>query len=138
MTSEDRMKLLGEWYDAVSKVETIAKPLVERERALRAVLAQEFFPSPVEGSKNKVDIQDGWGLKLTYSLDRKVDEPALELRKEEFLANGINVDALIRRKPELITKNYRELSDAQRRLFDTVLEIKPQSPQLEVLKPKGT
>ncbi len=137
--TQDLQKLLADWYDASAKVASIAKPLVERERVLRAMVARELFPSPVEGSKNKLEIQDGWGIQLTHKLERKVLEPQLELSREELEKARVNVDAIIRRPPELNVKAYRELSEEQRLLVDRlILEIKPSSPQLEVVKPKGT
>jgi hypothetical protein len=134
-TPEEVEKLVGEWNAAQETSINIAKPLVERELVLRKVVSKLVFPSPVEGAKNRANLPAGWALKLTYSIDRKVEEPVLELNKEQFATAGINVDNLIRWKPELKVKEYKELSEEQRKVFDQALNIKPGTPQLELLPP---
>lgn len=134
-TPEEVATLTAEWNASVETAVTIAKPLVERELMIRKQLARLAFPEPVEGSKNRTNLPAGWALKLTYCLDRKVEEPVLDLNKEEFEKAGINVDNLIRWKPELKVKEYKELSEEQRKVFDQALVVKPSTPQLELLPP---
>lgn len=112
-----------------------------KERELRAAIITQFFPAPTEGTnKNEATLADGRVAKLTlkYPIERKVDE--VELRTlfkaarevEGHLLGAVNFDKLIRNKPELATKEYRDLTDEQRTLFDTCLLIKPGSAQLEL------
>jgi hypothetical protein len=48
---------------------------------------------------------------------------------------GINVAALVKWKPELVLKNYRELTDEQKLIFNDCLVIKDGSPALEIVLP---
>lgn len=106
------------------------------ELALRKELASKAFPTPVEGSGNKLPLTDGWILQMDYPINRKVDEALLLNLKPQLLEHGIPVDDLVRYKPDLATGAYRKLTDEQRAEFDAVLEIKPGTPALEVKLPK--
>jgi len=82
-----------------------------QEAKLRQELFAAFFSEPVEGT-NTVDLPAGWQLKAKYTFNRNVDESALPAIMEEL---GYEVaDDLVKFKPELKLKEYRQLNDEQR------------------------
>jgi len=134
MDYDERMRLLQSWNTAVVQVEA-CRPLIAQEQELRKAVMAEFFPTPKEGVNN-LDMGQGWTLKGTYRIDRKVDEAALPAVKEQLRELGVNADTVVRYKPEVATTIYKTLSDQARRVFDTVLTIKPGSPTVELIPPK--
>lgn len=90
---------------------------------------------PKEGT-NAVDLADGFKLKAQRVVNREVDKATLEVMKEDFRKSGINPDLLIEYKPSLKVREYRTLTEEQRKLFDQALIIKDGSPQLEIVLPK--
>lgn len=110
---------------------------MKREMELRKMISSLAFPNPAEGTTN-LDLPAGWKLKLQYKLDRKVDEAALGAAIIELQKMLVNTDGLIARKPTLIVSAYRELTEEQRKVLDQALEIKPASPVLELVPPKGS
>lgn len=112
------------------------------EAMLRSRIFKHFFPAPSEGT-NSYDLDDGTGgvLKGTHVLNRTVLEPELEALKAAQRAEGsncpkVNLNKLIKWKPELIISEYRKLTDEERAWVDQCLDIKPGSPQMEVAIPK--
>jgi len=129
---------LAEWHVALEAA-VAAKPVVEKEQALRKEVAELFFPNPKEGT-NTFDLAAGWKLKLTHKIDRKMDEVTLETVKEQVLKLGVNPDLLIAVKPSLDTKAYKALAltyPEAVKVFDLCLTIKPASPTMELVPPKG-
>jgi hypothetical protein len=86
-----------------------------------------------------MDLDQGWTLKLTHKIDRKVDEAALPAVQEQLRLLEINPDPLVKMKPDLDTKAYKALKlvnpDAAK-VFEQALIIKPASPTLELVAPK--
>lgn len=119
------------WYDKLERWQvlkaSIAK-LTSEERALRQELFDGTFPNPEEGT-NTVELPDGRKIKGVYKITRSVREKDLtrvpkELRDEVFAV-----------KHSLKTRQYRELTDAQRAKVDEALTIKPGLPSLEIVEP---
>jgi hypothetical protein len=134
MTPEQTTKLT-EWQAAKAAADAV-KPTIEKEQALRKEVFALFFPAPIEGT-NKFDLPEGWALKGTYKIDRKVDEQAVPAVTEALRSMGVNVDLLIGNEPKLKTATYRELTAEQRVIFDQALTIKPGSPTVELVAPKA-
>lgn len=134
MTPEQTTKLT-EWQAAKAAADAV-KPTVEKEQTLRKEVFALFFPAPIEGT-NKFDLPEGWALKGTYKIDRKVDEQAVPAVSEALRGMGVNVDLLIGYEPKLKTATYRELTAEQRGIFDQALTIKPGSPTVELVAPKA-
>lgn len=109
--------------------------LKNEENLLRQKIFKGMFPAPKEGT-NSVDLADGYVLKGKRVINRTVDEAAFKASIEELAKNGIATDAIVKFKPELVTSEYRTLTDEQRNLFDCVLIIKDGMPGLEIVKPK--
>lgn len=129
------VQLIKEWDDLKAQVETIAKPLIDKERALRQLVADAMFDDPHEGT-NYVQLESDWKLKLTYKLDRKIDEALLSQVGEQLRAMNVSLDKLVKWKPEVILKEYRELTAEQMKVFDMAVVIKPGTPSLEMVPPK--
>ena len=137
MTPEQTLKL-NEWTNVKLEVAVKAKPLIEREQVLRKEVTALFFPEPVEGA-NTLELEGGWKLKLTYKIDRKVDEALLDGIKVQLREMQVNTDTLINLKPSLAITAYRtlvELNPEAAKILEHALDIKPGSPTLELLPPK--
>jgi len=119
------------WY---KMHEDLAK-LKASEVLLRKKIFGHYFPTPSEGT-NTFTLPDGYALKATYKIERKVDEAALTTLAPSFREQHIAVDSLIVRKPELAVREYRKLTTEQTRLFDQCLIVKPsETPSLEIVLP---
>ena len=120
-----------------------------------------LFPAPKEGT-NTVELANGWQLKATYPIDRKVDAALVQQLRglrlgdlpQELLvklcvdlgtvtsdtpvleALRLNVDELLNYEPKLVVKPYRQLTAEQTLLFDRCLDSKPGSISLEISQPK--
>lgn len=125
-------KDLADWF--IQKLQ-LAK-LRASEMLLRQKIYKHYFPAAKEGT-NKVTLPDSYILKAGRVVDRKLDEPVLATMWDEFVAAGINMNELIRKKPELNLTAYRELTHEQRNLFDQALTIKDGSPSLSIEPPKA-
>lgn len=129
---------LAEWYQLKAEL----GKLKSKEALLRGRIVRAFFPNPVEGTNNH-DMNDGTGavMKLGYTIDRKVDMGALDALRAAQAVEGsnvpkVNLDELIKFKPELVISKYRELTAEEQNFVDQALIIKPGSPQLEIVIPK--
>ena len=134
MLTPSQMEILGAWHAASTAAEK-AKAVIAAEQKLRKEAFAAIFSQPEEGT-NKLDMPEGWTLKATYSLDRKVDARVVESLRAPLRAEHVSLDSLIEWKPQLKTKEYRELPEAARKIFDACLTTKPASPTLELVAPK--
>jgi hypothetical protein len=137
MTHEEKMALMARWHQAKIAVEGF-KSQIEEERDLRKQVIENLFESPKEGT-NKCDLPQGWSLKLTYKIDRKIDEAALPAIKAKLTEMGVNSDVLVTYKPELATKEYKALqtlNEAAAKVFDEAITQKPGSHTIELVPPK--
>lgn len=126
VTPED----LAAWYDMTKNL----KALQASEMLLRKKIFGALFPDPKEGV-NSHALADGWVLKATHKIDRKLDTAALETLKASFRERGLNPDVLVRYKPELAVTPYKALTPEHQLIFDECLVIKPGSPSLEIVLP---
>lgn len=137
MTADAKYQLLDQWAASIIEVNK-AKVAIEKEQELRKQVAALFFPEPKEGA-NTLDLAQKWKLKLTYKIDRKIDEAALAAVKEQLTEQGISIDTLLTYKPALATTAYKSLlavNPLAVKIFDQALVIKPASPTLELVPPK--
>lgn len=122
---------INEWF---ALTEELAEKK-EREMVLRKKIFGFFIQQPEEGV-NSVPMSDGWVMKGTYKIDRKVKEELLAANAEELKNAKLPMKELIKLKPSLSVTAYKKLTDDQKKIFDKVLEIKPGAPTLEIVKPK--
>lgn len=124
---------LNQWQAVVATIKTVV-PLIEQEKAMRQELFGDAFPAPKEGTNN-LELMDGWKLKGTLKIDRKIDDAALPAVMEAIRGMGVNPDPCIERKPSLALKAYKALPPEIQKVFDTALTIKPALPTIEVVPP---
>lgn len=122
--------LIARWMETKKQLAIIQ----EEERSLRRTIFAVKFPEPKEGT-NKSSLGNGWELKATYPIDRKVDMPMLQAIQDQFFDMKIPPD-IIKMDPKLNIKPYRLLTAEQLKFFDQALIIKPGSISLEILPPK--
>jgi len=137
MLPDPKQVKLAEWYEALKAAEA-AKLVVATEQALRKEVAELFFPTPSEGV-NSTPLAEGWALKYTYKIDRKLDEAALPAVKAKLQEMEVNTDVLVVMKPSLDTKAYKALvtlNPEGAKIFEQAMIIKPGSPTLELVAPK--
>lgn len=134
VTQED----LNEWYRLSQELARIKNA----EMLLRTKIFRGLFENPVEGT-NKHNLAEGWVLKATHTIRRDVDMGSLqayttqnpETNMSKLTEVGINPELLFKWKPELAVREYRKLSEEQRKVLDNVLIIKDGSPGLEIVLP---
>jgi hypothetical protein len=126
---------LERWY----KMKQDLAELKTAESLLRKRIYAHYFPAAVEGT-NTFNLGDGYDLKATRVVERKVDEGELAALEAAIKAEGSNLPKLplrklVRWKPELAKSEYNKLTAEEQKLFDRALIIKDGSPQLEIKKP---
>lgn len=156
----DPLAELAEWFALKARIAAECAPLVEQERAKRARLFAHFFPTPVEGTNTFV-LPDGYRVKGTYPIERKVDQALVDTLRglrlqdlppelvdelhidraqhqpDELVVKALmlSLDGLLAYEPKLQTKPYRALTAEQTKLFDRCLTSKPGSISMEVVDP---
>lgn len=129
LTPEQAQKSLQDWYLEQQKL----KQLKQHEHLLRTALAGFFFHDPREGT-NRVDIGNGFDLKLQHGYNYKVAEEDLDNAKASDIKKlKLPWDDLFVYKPTLHIQTYRSLSAEQKKYVDQFLDIKEASPQLEIV-----
>jgi hypothetical protein len=118
------------------------------EAMMRSRIYETHFPDAKAGlpgteGTNNYELNDGTGavLKAKRTVDRKVDEPALDAYKAASKEEGSNLpklpwNKLVKYKPELVKAEYNKLTAEEQAACDQVLIIKDGSPQLEIVIPK--
>lgn len=119
--------LITKWIEADREC---AKWSAEEMR-LRKELAEALFPNPVEGANNKVRVGHGKAIQMTHKINRRVDKKVLdELREKPNIAPLIA--DVIKYKPELEIKKFKELSADDVKLLAPAITETPGAPSLEL------
>ena len=128
---------INKWYELQAQLKSIKAS----EMLLRTKIYKGLFKDPKEGT-NTIPLAEGWVMKARRVIQRDIDIAALtinsanpELGPSRLELAGINVASLVKWKPELVLKNYRELTDEQKLIFNDCLVIKDGSPALEIVLP---
>ena len=128
---------INKWYELQAQLKSIKAS----EMLLRTKIYKGLFKDPKEGT-NTIPLAEGWVMKAERVIRRDIDVAALtinsanpELGPSRLELAGINVASLVKWKPELVLKNYRELTDEQKLIFNDCLVIKDGSPALEIVLP---
>ena len=127
VTQED----LNIWFELQKQLDVVKK----QEMDLRKRIFAHFFQHPKEGT-NTVPLSAGWVLKGQYKIDRKLDEATFITLAPMLREKGLDVDSLVKYKPELVLPIFRTLTLEQAATFEQVLIIKPGAPSLEIVLPK--
>lgn len=131
--NEVTLKDMMDWYDLKDQLAKVKAA----EGLLRQKIFKGKFKDPKEGV-NSLAIDDGYVLKGTKVVNRKVDDAAFKTMGEEFAKEGIPTDLIVKYEPSLVTGVYRKLTAEQVTLFDTCLILTDGMPSLEIVKPKRT
>lgn len=129
MTPEQAYQRLQEWYQKQAQLKT----LKQHEHLERVALSGFYFHDPREGT-NRLDIGAGFDLKLQHGYNYKVNEEDLDnVKAADIKKHKLPWDDLFDYKPTLNMRTYRSLTEAQKQFVDQYLDIKPASPQLEIV-----
>jgi hypothetical protein len=133
-------------YDVLAQHSEAAKNLAywkEEEMRLRTLVIAEFSDTAVdaEGTEN-YELNAGYKLKLVKKLNYTLSDKDGSLKNildEIVMQTGTNLyaDELVRWKPELCTGFYKKMDVAIQALLSPVLTIKPATPTIEIIEPKG-
>jgi hypothetical protein len=138
---QHRTALLQRWEAAKKTAESV-KPIIEEERKLRKMVQDEFFPEPKEGV-NRVDLNAGWQLKLSWDVKRSFDAEKILQVMEELSASGEEswVEDVITFKPNLVLSGYQMLMlnapDHVRNAVNSAVIVKTAVKDLTIKAPKG-
>lgn len=124
-----RVAKLYDW----SKLREQLAALKDREETLRRELFADFFPAAEEGV-NDEELGEGYVLKGTYKINRKLDEAALPAILKMLPASV--ADKVIHYKPGLVLAEYRKLKPVHKKILDEVVTASPGLPTLEIVAPK--
>lgn len=151
LTQEDMV----EWFETAKQL----ADLKSKEMLLRLKIFKHYFPTPVEGT-NSVSLPDGYIVKGVFKIQRDIDPAALEalqkltvgdayemLKSYGMVVEGVDPalpllafmklspDKLVKYDPALAIKEYRALTEEQRRIFEQCMVIKAGSPSLAIAPP---
>lgn len=122
---------LNEWNTLRAQI----SELEDKELEMRKELFAIAFPNPEEGSKyNKVDLPNGYMLQGDYKINRRVDEGALPIVREEM--DPVLFARTFRFKPELSKSGFKELTDEQKRIASKAIIAAPGTPSLAIVQKK--
>ena len=98
----------------------------ELEAELRVSIAEELFPTAVEGSSTTM--VDGIEIKLVAKLNRTINVKAYESSAADLTPEELSC---IKLKPSLALAKYKALDD--KRMVDKIITTTPGMPTLTVL-----
>ena len=111
------------------------------EGVWRAKLIADCFPVHEAEGTETLELGEGWKLKAEFKNGYKVEEATIkdDLQKvsDLGLAYSEAVRGLIKYKPELSVTVYKTLSDEIKDIVNNSLTIKPGTPTLKLIEPKG-
>lgn len=122
---------ISEWNNVAKKL----APLVAQEKALRKKLFEKYFTNPREGT-NAITLGFGKELKLKHTINRKLDEAALDAAAVQKLIDPDLVSEVVKYKPSVSVSGWKALTDEQRAKFKDIVTEEPGSPALEIFTPK--
>ncbi len=137
---------LASWCEKAA----LLKVLRTEEMELRNKTVQYFFPSGLKEGVNDCEMPEGWKLKVTGKINRKIDAATISAVTLELEALGVDAAEFIKYKPELSIPDYRGLIEAVNSTsgksqeknkkilatFDQMLIITDGSPEVELIQPK--
>lgn len=130
MTPEQAFERLQNWFQKQAQL----KVLKSHEHLERVALSDFYFPHAQEGT-NRLALGAGFDLKLQHGYNYKVSEEDLDqVAAADIKKLKLPWDDLFVYKPELSIKTYRTLTAEQKKFVDGILDIKPASPQLDIVK----
>ena len=136
---EHAQKLDKVFLDSLAELEVLNQEIANlkfKEQELRKRIFGACFENPVEGANNFA-LPAGYTLKFTHKINRTVDASVLPIIREELAEHKVNMDDVIRLKPELSVGTYKKLSPEARLVMDKAVTSKPGTPSYEIVAPKA-
>ena len=126
--TELQVLLIAQWQTAEDQL----RMYKNLEAQLRQQIVDELFVFDTDESTDTVHLNRGYKLVARISLNYSLKGPG------EVVADAVSElpSELVRWKPELSVSVYRTLSEEQKAHLNSVLEIKPARPTLEIREPK--
>lgn len=123
---------LSNWFKAAREAE-LAK---EKEQSLRRQIALEYFANAQEGV-NTIPLDFGKQLKYTSVIGRTVDDAQLTglrtvMKEQGKISVLTTIDNLFTYKPALIVKEWKAITDKERKIFADVVTEKPGMPGIAI------
>jgi hypothetical protein len=134
--TETQKELVSCWYTSLQAAKE-AKRIIAVEKKKRDALVKEIFDHPKEGT-NKATMPNGWMLKFTYKVERKIDETLLGVVRDSLESVDISMDTVIEKVPKLNTAVYKKFPKEHQKIVDLCLTSKAGSHTLELVPPKAT
>lgn len=141
----ERDRLLKNWEDAKIKLEAAKTSEMEARKAV----ADYCFPEAREGT-NRIELNQGFSLKMVHKLNHKIaasndQVDAIEVEAGKLGNEGtFLIERVITWTPGFSKSEYKKLDVSLpthakvKALVDSVLEITPGAPTLEIEEPKAT
>jgi len=126
--SDEIVKLRQAWV----KAKIAANKASQIELEARAALVRATFDELDEGTQT-YQCCDGVDIKITQPYTYKII-----ITEQDDIENALArvpihvVSELVKYKPSLSVTAYRQLSQVHKRIVDTILEIKPGTPQVKI------
>lgn len=137
LTKEDNA-LINEWNKVktrVAEIKATLKPDADAEFKLRGKV-KALFENIVEGSKNALDLGNGYSLKMKQDYTRKVDTASVATLSQAMVEAQVPVSMLFRVKYDLDLTIYRKLTPEQKALVDQTFTLTEDAPTIELITPK--
>ena len=125
----DRDSVLMAWNEANSALQAAKL----RELQLRGLAFNLCFPDPKEGTNN-FQLGSGWLLKADYKFNYTIQDSDAMQAALNRLSSGV-AERLVRFKPEVRSGEFKQLGDADKKIIEPFVSVKPGTPSLEILKP---
>lgn len=143
MLTPEQQQALAYWNDVKTQVAELQRqhteamtPLLEKLEQVEAYLIPALWPDPAEGVNNH-KLGGGWTLKLTYGVNRSVDETLLpEAKKALRKVQAVYADYFT--EETKVSLNLREFKKAPDEVIEAVrvaLIEKPGMQKLELVAP---
>ena len=126
---------LGTKLWAWARLQSQLADLKAQEMGIRKELVFEFQPKRKVGTVT-INLPGDWKVKIVNTNNVNIDESALPAALE-LMEEG-SEDLLIKYKPTLVAKEYKDLDEEQKKLLDEALLTKPGSPALTLIAPGAT
>ncbi len=97
------------------------------------LLIPHFFPKAKDEGVQRTETDDFFAA-IKPALKRTFDLAAIKPVTAKLKAAGVPEDFVIKYTPGLILDNYRDLTEAQKRIFDQCLVITPAPTTLEIVR----
>jgi hypothetical protein len=136
--NKEDFAIINQWHklkSSLAQVKQDHKADTELEFKLRAKI-KTFFEDVCEGTKNVLQLGNGYSLKMKQGYTRKVDTATVVSLAESMAQLDIPVSMLFKVRYDLDLTVYRKLTDEQKKLVDQAITLTEDAPTIELIEPK--